>query len=98
MRVWLAMNSPIAETALVGGAGFLGQIGDAGSQTIDAVCDGGDLNGKVVQLPLCVAPKGTELVAVSFAFFGETGGDVLDSFKALFVGHGLLKYSGVKVA
>ncbi len=46
----------------------------------------------------CVAPKGTELVAVSFAFFGETGGDVLDSFKALFVGHGLLKYSGVKVA
>jgi len=46
-----------------------------------AVAQFGELFGQVVELPLRVPPEGAELFAVLGAFFGQTGGDVLDAAK-----------------
>jgi len=76
----------LAEAAIslaVAGGGFLGEFGDTGSRAVQAICDGGDFDGEVVELALCVAPEGAELLAV-FAALGKPGGCVLDAFEALF--------------
>ena len=71
----------------VAGGGFLGEFGDAGSGAVQAVCDGDDLESEVVELALCVAPEGAELLAVFAALFGNAGRYVLDAFEPLFSGH-----------
>jgi len=53
----------------------------------EPVVDFDYLDGKFVELALCVAPKGAELFAILAAFLGQAEGDVFDAFEALFGGH-----------
>lgn len=77
--------------ALVGGAGFLGDLGDAVAQV-------GDLSGEVVELALCVAPQAAVLFAVFAPLFGDADGNVFDAFEAFVGGHGFLQCSSVAFA